>query len=46
LLSSDPWQSLKSEKDIARYLEACLKESGDDPAFIAAALVTSRAPAA
>ena len=29
---------LKSEKDIALYLEACLKEGGDDPAFIAAAL--------
>jgi len=37
---------LKSAKDIALYLEACLKEGGDDPAFIAAALVTSRAPAA
>ena len=30
---------LKSETDIALYLEACLKEGGDDgPALIAAAL--------
>ena len=29
---------LGSEKDIVLYLEACLKEGGDDPAFIAAAL--------
>ena len=29
---------VSSEKDIALYLEACLKEGGDDPAFIAAAL--------
>lgn len=29
---------LKSEKDMALYLDACLQEGGDDPAFIAAAL--------
>ena len=31
---------LKSEQDMAAYLEACMKEAGDDPAFIAAALGT------
>ncbi len=34
----DPVHYLKSEKDLALYLEACLKEGGDDPAFIASAL--------
>jgi probable addiction module antidote protein len=34
----DPANYLKSEKDLALYLDACLKEGGDDPAFIAAAL--------
>ncbi len=34
----DPANYLRSEKDIALYLDACLKEGGDDPAFIAAAL--------
>lgn len=34
----DPANYLKSEKDLALYLDACLKEAGDDPAFIAAAL--------
>ena len=29
---------LKSEKDMALYLEACFDEAGDDAAFIAAAL--------
>lgn len=29
---------LKSAKDMALYLDACLKEGGDDPAFIALAL--------
>jgi probable addiction module antidote protein len=29
---------LKSEEDIARYLEACMEEAGDDAAYIAAAL--------
>jgi probable addiction module antidote protein len=31
---------LKSEADMAAYLEACLEEAPDDPAFIAAALGT------
>lgn len=34
----DPVNYLKNEKDMALYLDACLKEGGDDPAFIAAAL--------
>lgn len=34
----DPVNYLKSEKDLALYLEACLKEGGDDPAFIVSAL--------
>jgi len=35
---------LKSEKDIARYLEAVMEEGGDDPAFVAHALgVVARA---
>jgi probable addiction module antidote protein len=29
---------LKTEEDIAAYLEACLDEAGDDAAYIAAAL--------
>src|SRR5438477_11539245 len=29
---------LKSEKDMVAYLEACMEEAGDDPAFIAHAL--------
>ncbi|MFC4307617.1 addiction module antidote protein [Steroidobacter flavus] len=29
---------LKSEEDIAAYLEACMEEAGDDAAYIAAAL--------
>jgi probable addiction module antidote protein len=29
---------LKSEKDMALYLEACFEEAGDDAAFIATAL--------
>jgi probable addiction module antidote protein len=29
---------LKSEEDMAAYLEACLEEAPDDPAFIASAL--------
>ena len=29
---------LKSEEDMAAYLEACFEEAGDDAAFIAAAL--------
>lgn len=31
---------LKSEKEIAAYLEAAIEEAGDDPAFIAHALGT------
>ena len=31
---------LKTEEDMAAYLEACLEEAPDDPAFIAAALGT------
>jgi len=29
---------LRTEKDMALYLKACLREGGDDPAFIASAL--------
>lgn len=29
---------LKTEEDMAMYLEACLQEAGDDASFIAAAL--------
>lgn len=29
---------LKTEEDIAAYLEACMEEAGDDAAYIAAAL--------
>jgi probable addiction module antidote protein len=29
---------LKSEEDIAAYLDACIEEAGDDAAYIAAAL--------
>lgn len=34
----DPVNYLKTDKDMALYLDACLKEGGDDPTFIAAAL--------
>lgn len=34
----DPANYLKSENDVALYLNACLEEGGDDPAFVAAAL--------
>ena len=37
------WDSaahLRSEEDIALYLEACLDEAGDDAAFVAKALGT------
>jgi probable addiction module antidote protein len=41
------WDSakyLKTDEDIQLYLEACLEESGDDPAFIVHALgVVARA---
>ena len=37
------WNSaehLKTDEDMAAYLEACLAEAGDDPAFISKALGT------
>ncbi len=37
------WDSaahLRSEEDVALYLEACLEEAGDDAAFVAKALGT------
>lgn len=35
---------LQSEEDISLYLDACIEEAGDDPAFIARALgVVARA---
>jgi probable addiction module antidote protein len=34
----DPAEYMKSEADMAAYLEACLEEAPDDAAFIAAAL--------
>jgi probable addiction module antidote protein len=34
----DSAQHLKTEEDMAQYLEACLQEAGDDAAFIAKAL--------
>ncbi len=36
----DAADHLKSEADIAAFLEACIEEAGDDPAFIAQALGT------
>ena len=42
-LNTTRWDSteyLKTEKDMVAYLEACLEEAGDDPAFIAQALGT------
>ncbi|CAJ0778455.1 addiction module antidote protein [Ralstonia holmesii] len=42
-----PWDSaehLKTEADMVAYLDACLEEAGDDPAFITHALgVVARA---
>ncbi len=38
LTKFDPAAYLKTEKDMALYLDACLQEGGDDPAFITAAL--------
>ena len=41
VLATTRWDSaehLKSEEDIRLYLEACLEEAGDDPAFIIHAL--------
>ena len=34
----DSAQHLKTDEDMAAYLEACLQEAGDDAAFIAKAL--------
>jgi probable addiction module antidote protein len=34
----DSAEHLNSDEDIALYLDACLEEAGDDPAFIAKAL--------
>ena len=46
-LATTHWDSaehLKTEEDIQLYLEACLEEAGDDPAFIVHALgVVARA---
>lgn len=40
----DSAEHLKSDEDIQLYLEACLEEAGDDPAFIVHALgVVARA---
>ena len=36
----DSAERLKTDEDIALYLEACLEEAGDDAAFIAKALGT------
>ncbi len=40
-ITTTRWDSaeyLKTEEDIQLYLEACLEEAGDDPAFIVHAL--------
>lgn len=40
-IKTRPWDSaehLRTEADIAAYLDACLEEAGDDPAFITHAL--------
>lgn len=34
----DSAEHLKTEEDMALYLEACLQEAGDDAAFLAKAL--------
>ncbi|KER04014.1 putative addiction module antidote protein [Photorhabdus temperata subsp. temperata Meg1] len=36
----DSAEYLKTEADMAEYLDACIEEVGDDPAFIARALGT------
>lgn len=38
LTKLDPANYLRTEKDMALYLDACIQEGGDDPAFITAAL--------
>ena len=46
-LKTTPWNSaayLETERDIGAYLDACVEEAGDDPAFLAHALgVVARA---
>jgi len=42
----DSAEHLKTEEDMALYLESCLEEAGDDAAFIAKVLATSPAPEA
>jgi uncharacterized protein Smg (DUF494 family) len=39
----DTAEYLKTDADMAAYLDACLEEAGDDPAFIAHALGIMRA---
>ncbi len=36
----DSAEYLKTEEDMANYLDACMEEAGDDPVFIAKALGT------
>lgn len=36
----DSAEYLKTEEDMSEYLNACIEETGDDPAFIAKALGT------
>jgi probable addiction module antidote protein len=36
----DSAEYLKTEEDMANYLDSCMEEAGDDPAFIAKALGT------
>jgi probable addiction module antidote protein len=36
----DSAEHLKTDEDMAAYLEVCLAEAGDDPAFISKALGT------
>ena len=40
LLKWDSAEHLKTDEDMAAYLEACLAEAGDDAAFIAKAVGT------
>lgn len=42
----DTAEGLKTEEDIGHYLQACMEEAGDDPAFIAKALAPLRERAA
>ncbi len=34
----DSAEHLRTDEDVANYLDACLEEAGDDPSFIAKAL--------